>query len=452
MFGPAILTILEDRRHRLWLGGPTTVVRAARSSFESLAAGTDTRLFAPQIFAVSRETGVELGGGAVSTGELDHADGAWFTTNEGPLHIQASNPKHDGEPPPIMLGQVLVDGQRAVVQGPVILQPSVKTLEIDASPITLSARPGLQLRRRLIGFDREWSSISPLQSATYTNLPAGDFTYRVEASWKDSPGTTVLELPIIQRTHFYRQPVFLAACLALLLLAIWAGHWIRVGQVTLRFRLVAEERSRVAREMHDTVVQGCIGVSSLLEAMAIRHAPAEATSSDEGSLLNTAREQIAITILEARDAIWNLRHPHSEGNLANSLRSLLDRITSIQGTKVAFESDGSVLSLNVEAEHELFMTVREALHNALVHAGAEHIQLSLRYVPDTVLVSIRDDGGGFAATTTEDRGEHFGLLGMHERMERIGGACTVESARDRGTMVVLRMPYERNTRPVQEKR
>ncbi|WP_160115081.1 sensor histidine kinase [Bryocella elongata] len=450
MNAPAILTILEDGHHRMWLGGPTTVVRADRSSFESLAAGKDKRLFNPEIFAVSLETGAELGSGAASTAELDRSGGAWFTTNEGPLHIQASNPRHDGAPPPIMLGQVLVDGERVAVKGPVILQPSAKTLVIDAPPIALSARPGLQLRRRLIGFDPDWVAISPLQSATYTNLPAGHYTYRVEASWKDAPGATVLELPIVQRTHFYRQPAFLVACLVALLLAIWAGHRMRVRQVMLRFRLVAEERNRVAREMHDTVVQGCIGVSSLLEAIAIRHAPvgADDVPTDEANLLNSAREQIAVTILEARDAIWNLRHPHEGGNLSNSLRSLLDRITTIQGKRVEFESDGTALSLNVEAEHELFMTVREALHNALVHAGAEHIRLSLRYVTDSVLVSIRDDGSGFTAGSTDDRGEHFGLLGMHERMERIGGTCRIDSARDRGTMVELHVPYERNVRTV----
>lgn len=439
----AILTLLEDNRHRLWLGGPTTVVRAPRSSFERLAEGRDATLADAETFAVSRETGAELSGEAVPSAELDPAGGAWFTTNEGPLHIEASDPPRDAEPPPVMLVRVTVDGRPVSSTAPIVLQPSAKTLEIDAAPIALSGRPGLQLRRKLIGFDRGWTAISPLQSATYTNLPAGDFTYRVEASWKNSPATTVLDLPILQRTHFYRRPWFLAAIAALLLLAIWVGHRLRVRRVMLRFRLVAEERNRVAREMHDTVVQGCIGVSSLLEAIAIRQtsAPGTGAAEDQAHLLNDAREQIAITILEARDAIWNLRHPVGQGNLADSLRSLLDRITPIQGTRIDLETEGSATTLNVEAEHELLMTVREALHNALVHAGAGHIQLSLSDLPRSVVVRISDDGRGFTAgSVPEGHSGHFGLLGMHERMERIGGSCTIESVRDRGTMVILQVP------------
>ena len=455
MGSPAVLAILEDHLHRIWLGGPTAVLRAARTSFESASPIADSKVFNPEVFAFSRETGAELSAGAASTAELDGFGGAWFATNEGPLHIQATDAARDGTPPPLMLGEVLVDGQRVDAGVPLVLQPSAKTLELNATPIVLSARPGLRLRRRLIGFDTQWTKISSTQPATYTNLPPGHYIYRVEASWKDSSGTTALEIPITQLAHFYRRPAFLVACVVLLLLLIWAIHRLRVRRVTLRFLLVAEERNRVAREMHDTVVQGCVGVSSLLEAIAIRQPQGEGVAEPNGAaeLLDTAREQIAITILEARSAIWGLRHPQADGDLSQSLHSILDRMTAIQNTSVEFESEGFPVRLESEIEHELLMTTREALHNAVVHAAPQHIHLSLRYAADSVTIRIHDDGSGFVpGSSTQDRGEHFGLLGMHERMGRVGGSCMIDSGPDRGTMVVLEMPLSPAVRSPQETR
>ncbi|WP_089410116.1 sensor histidine kinase [Granulicella rosea] len=456
MGSPAILSILEDSRHRIWLGGPTTVLRTKRGALVSLGQG---KAFEPEIFPVSRETGAELSGGAASTATLDGADGAWFASNEGPLHIESEKVRQDGAPPPVMLGQVSVDGQRVAVDGKLVLQPSVKTLQIDATPIALGSRPGLQLRRKLIGFDTEWSSVDPLQPATYTNLPPGSYIYRVEASWKGFPGITRLELPIVQRTHLYRQPVFLIVCVAVVLLLIWLVHWLRVQQVTLRFRLIAEERNRVAREMHDTVVQSCIGVSSLLEAIAIRQTfsttatPVSTAAKQEHDLLNTAREQIAITIIEAREAIWNLRHPQNDGGLAHALRSMLDRMTAIQNTVVEFTSEGEPTPLDDEPVHELLMTAREALHNAIVHAAPSRIDILLQYEPGRLTIRICDDGVGFdPATAGRGRGGHYGLLGMHERMERIGGSCTIESVPGSGAEVILEMPLGRAVRTLQETR
>lgn len=449
MGGSAVLSILEDSKGRMWLGGRTSVLRTQRSALEYLTENPASRsLFAPEIFEVSRETGTELSGGSSAVAELDGEGGAWFASHDGPVHIQSAGIITIGTPPPLILRQVSVDGQRIKIDGPVVLQPSAKTLEIDATPISFSARPGLQLRRRLIGFDSEWLPATSLQPATYTSLPAGKYTYRVEASWRGSPGVTVLELPIIQQTHFYRRPIFLIFCAALALSLTWLIHELRVRQMALRFRLTAEERSRMAREIHDTVVQGCIGVSSLLEAIAIRHAKAPQPEGD--GLLNTAREQIALTIVEARDAIWNLRQPQQGGGLAHSFRAMLDRMTASRNTIVSFDCEGEPILLERATEHELLMAVREALHNAMTHGSPSHISLTLQYGNDRLTVHIRDDGRGFSPGEQHaDHGLHVGLIGMQERMERVGGSCTIESVPGRGAEVTLALPL-RSGRPRQQ--
>lgn len=451
MGGSAVLSILEDDRGRIWLGGRTSVLRAPRALLEDLAGDRIPRTaFTPEIFAVSRETGTELSGGSGSVADLDGEGGAWFASHDGPLHIFGADTPPVGDAPPIALRQVSVDGQRIAANGPVTLPPSARALEIDASPISLSGRPGLELRRRLIGFDSRWTSITPNQPATYTNLPPGRYIYRMEAGWRGSSPVTVFELPIVQQSHFYRRPLFLALCVVLLLVMVWLIHVLRVRQMKLRFRATTEERNRMAREIHDTVVQGCIGVSSLLEAVAIRK-PHTAPPDSSDTLLDTAREQIALTIVEARDAIWNLRQPRHDGGLIHSLEAMLERMTSSRDTVASFHSAGDPIRLARTEEHELLMSVREALHNATTHAAPSHIALTLTYTPELLTVSIRDDGRGFEpADAQPSHGFHYGLLGMQERMERIGGSCNINSIPGRGAEVLLQLPLRHRTAPEAE--
>jgi ligand-binding sensor domain-containing protein/signal transduction histidine kinase len=451
MGGKAILSILEDGRGRVWLGGSRTVLRANLAVLEAIAENPSLRgSFAPEIFAISGETGAELSGSGTSNAVLDGADGAWFASYEGPLHIQAEEVALSDEPPPLTLGRVAVDGRRIATRDRAVLEPSAKTLEIDATPIELSARSGLQLRRRLIGFDTRWTRITSMQPATYTNLPPGEYIYRVEANWTGSSRISSLEFPIVQRSHFYRRPLFLGACGATLILFAWLVHLLHVRQVTLRFRLISEERGRVAREIHDTVVQGCIGVSSLLEAVAIRQ-PRVPDMAEEHHLLDSAREQIAITIAEARDAIWDLRHPQDGGGLAHSLRAMLDRMTAIQNTIVEFECEGAATPLKRESEHELLMTVREALQNAIAHAAPAHILLRLQYDAEKITIIVHDDGRGFeSGTLAGDQSMHFGLVGMCERMERVAGSCTIDSGVGVGAKVTLELPVHPNLRTLKD--
>jgi len=169
------------------------------------------------------------------------------------------------------------------------------------------------------------------------------------------------------------------------------------------------------------------------------------------TLLTYAREQIEATIIEARDAIWDLRHPDGVGGLSHALRVLFDRMTKTLGTPATFHVTGITMPLDQNLEHELLMATREALHNAIVHAQSQRIELELRYRADSIGVTVMDDGHGFELEL-QNSGEsrHFGLLGMHERMERIGGYCQVESIRGRGTTILLHLPIDRKKQGVHQ--
>ena len=153
--------------------------------------------------------------------------------------------------------------------GLVQLPSRMTRLEFSYAPLSLRPQTGIRYQYKLEGFDRNWVYAGTNLSASYTNLPAGTYRFRVQAFEVNNP-TLVTEASIeVRRSPFFWQRWwFLLLCTTALLLLTWAVYRLRMHQVRLRFRAVFEERERLAREMHDTVIQGCTSVSALLEAVA----------------------------------------------------------------------------------------------------------------------------------------------------------------------------------------
>jgi signal transduction histidine kinase/ligand-binding sensor domain-containing protein len=459
----AVLSILEDAHGRLWLGGPDQVRRvqlvAIDRIFADRADGTSTGRngatdsndsVIPEVFAVLKETDAELYGGMPSSAALDGANGAWYISDAGPVHISGDARQPSQNAPPIAWQQIAVDGRDATISENTTLSlpASTQTLEIAATPVMLGSHAGLRMRRRLIGFDTSWKTLAASHAVTYTNLPPGKYRYRVEVSWGDWRKASFAELPIVQKAHFYHQGWFLVLCAVLTSITIWLLHRQRLQRLATQLTAVAEERNRIAREMHDTILQGCIGISFLLDGIESNHHMQRAEGSPRSLLpvqsleaLQLARAQIERTIDEARVAIWNLRRTEAEAQLDRSLRELFDKMTGRLTISAAFQSSGPSLQLTREQKQETLMAAQEALQNAIKHAGNTKISVYLRYMTNLVRIEITDEGCGMSqASNTSNATGHFGVLGMRERMIRIGGTCRISSAEGRGTTVTLEIP------------
>jgi ligand-binding sensor domain-containing protein len=435
----AVYEILEDTK-AMWIGGPTRIVRLPRAELDQVADGRSVGTSNYQIFPVSNEfPSAELYGGMQPAGVEDADGGVWFPSSQGPIQLLPGE-KAVSSIVPLVINRVLIDGRESSVTS-LDLPPGSKTLEIDYSPVLLSSQTDLQFMHKLEGFD-DWSSPSPVRSAIYTNLPPGRFTFRAQALYGKTPG----ELPAIaisvqQRARFYRRPWFWCVSALLIFSVIWIIHRLRVRQIGMRFRTIAGERNRLAREMHDTVIQSCVGVSTLLEAFASTSASAEPTA----LLLDYAREQLRVTIDQARDAVWNLRgHEIQPLDLDMSLRRLLDLHVKPTGLATSFECEGIEAPLDSTVVYELLMSTREALLNAATHSSATRIDLKLGSSPSEVTVSVSDNGDGFCVEevlTRENR--HYGLKGMRERMESVGGTLQLGSSIGGGTQLVFRIPLDK---------
>ncbi len=434
----SIYCILEDKQGHFWFSGPSGVMLLNRGELDAHATGKE-QLLSLRIFRAD-EGGkpVQFYGGTQPAGALTATGEAWFPTSQGLWSIRPDELEH-----PFIsnlnIDSVRVDGRPASLPGKLDLDASSDRVEIAYEPVLLRSQEGLRFRYRLDGYDRGWTYANAQQRlATYTNLPAGQYTFLIEAWETDHPAHTAhAAIGFLKKPYFYRTPWFVALCVLIAALLSILAYQVRMKQIHDRFKAVLAERTRLAREMHDTLIQGCVSISALLEAAASREID---DNESRAHLIDYAATQIRATVDEARQAVWNLRG--EERTLVNpetALRRMAERIGREHGVEMAYRLLGKPFAISLPATHELMMVAREAVLNAILHGHAQHVEAEIRYAGQSLSLTVKDDGDGFdAAKAFSD--EHFGLRGMRERIHRFDGKLEIESVSHRGTSVRVEIP------------
>ena len=437
---PAVYQVLRTRNDTFWVAGPTRVYRLEGHDLRNAAQSQPSEVSSLETYPVSAEIPrAEIYGGMTSTGVPEPDGTAWFATSQGPLHI-IPNERSAVSDVPLTIDAVRVDGQPVDWSKDLHLAAGTRTVQVDFAPILLSSQSDLRFQYKMEGFD-DWTVPSQSRSAVYTNLPAGKYKLLVRALSGSAGVIATLELPITQRTHFYQTLGFYALCVIVLGVIVWGLYRARLHRMSKELNAIYAERNRLAREMHDTVIQGCTAVSALLEAH-------DSTQPGPKPLLDSAREHIRTTISEARDAIWNLRHEGESPALATNLRGLLEKCAISSNVKTSFQVAGDDPAVDAMTAHEILMSTREALTNAAVHSSATNIELSLACSQNVVTVTIGDDGCGFDPEQLSDNKEnHYGLQGMRERIEGLGGRFSLHTVRGQGTRLRFEIPRGRVSKP-----
>jgi len=325
------------------------------------------------------------------------------------------------------------------VDQPTVFPAGTRRIELNYTAIALTSPQRLRFRYHLDGFDRDWVNAGTSRSASYTNLPPGDYVFRVAASmedgsWQAAPTVWAFSIrpTIIQTRWFY------AVSALVLALAIWGAWRFRVGLVRHQYAMVLSERARMSREIHDTLLQSFVGLAMHLDALA------DSLDGVSQSAQHTAlrmRRQVEASIREARQSIWNLRSPILETHdLPGALRKAAEDVTDGMPIRVVLTTDGELRRLPGRLENELLRIAQEAVTNTVRHAEASRIEIELRFAPDSVALRISDDGRGMGEEATLDRESHFGIISMKERAESLGGRFTVGSPAGGGTRVEAVLP------------
>lgn len=435
----SIYEILEDPRGTFWMSGPDGISSVTRHDLDQFA--KDPR-FRPAVTIYGLSDGVEatqMYGGVQPAGCLTTNGEVWFPSNRGPVRIVPEKTRPVALPQ-VVIEQVLVDGREAPTSGKLVVPPGEGRLQIDYAAIQLRSQERIRFRYRLVPFDHQWTDAMRNRAAYYTNVPPGQYEFQVQAFEMNMPeNVTEASLSIDWLPHIYRTGWFIALCAAVIAGLIFFAYRLQLRQVQARFEAVFEERNRIAREMHDTVIQGCASASALLEAVASLEPH---SNGHERELLDSARVQIRATVDEARAAVWNLRRKENTApELGPMLEQMARQVSHLSHVPVRFETNGKPLPLSGVVEHVLLMVAREAVYNAVRHAQAGQIRIEVYFEANSMRMEVEDDGCGFnPAEAMIPESEHFGLVGMRERVDSVGGSFEVLSAPGQGTRILVEVP------------
>jgi signal transduction histidine kinase len=291
---------------------------------------------------------------------------------------------------------------------------------------------------RLEGLDGEWISSVARRVTNYNSLPHGQYRFTVRAAVSSGPSSeTSFAFQLLP--HFYETAWFRYFCAALAAAGIWGLYNLRLRQIRQRFSLVLEERGRLAREIHDTLAQGFVGISSQLDAVAL-------TLNGHVELarkhLELARKMVRHSLTEARRSVMDLRASALEGHdLPAALSEAAHQWTAGSPVQIRVDVEGESRPLPEETEQHLLRIAQEAVTNAVKHARASHVRIHLEMASRKLSLRVADDGRGFEQDEAfSEVGGHFGLLGMRERAERLGGQLQLHSEPGQGTEVAVTVP------------
>lgn len=434
-----VFHILDDGRGNLWISGETGISRISKKDLNDFAAsqieGLNTIAYDTSDGLASKQ----CGGGQPAAWKS--ADGKlWFATVKGIAAIEPSSITMNLRAPPVAIEQVVVDGRPLAVLDAGEIPAGTDKLEFHYTGISLGAPEKVRFKYRLEGFDEGWVDAGAKRVAYYTSIRPGNYTFRVIASnsdgvWNDGGASYRFRL----RPYFHQTYWFYGGLVAAVGLAAWGLYLLRIRQVKQRFSAVLEERSRMAREIHDTLAQGFIGIRMQLEAGS-KALPGGSVTAQRH--LEIARSIANLSLAEARQFVWDLRSAALErGDLATALSDFADYLKADAAIEIDLKVSGAVRRLPGPVETNVLRIGQEALANAIKHSGASRIAIEITYEDKSINLSIVDNGRGFDPTAAAAAANgHFGLIGMEERAARIGGEFAVTSRPGEGTTIVVTAP------------
>jgi signal transduction histidine kinase len=422
----------------LWLNGLHGVSRIAASDFR--AAVSNNRPLTTELYTQTEITGPAQNFG-FPTAVSDASGQIWFNTSGVIAYVDPEHIPHNPLPPTLVISGIEADGQAVGEWNQV--RPRTSTIRIPYFGANLFAPEKVKYMYWLHGVDKTWQDVGRRTEAVYTHLGPGKYFFEVKATngegiWGAPVSTSLTVLPA-----FYQTAWFVVLCAIAGVLLLWLGLAVRVRYLTAGIEQLAEgradERVRIARELHDTLLQGVQGLL-LTFHVAAQKVPPDHESKRALERALTMADQI---IVEGRNRVNRLRTENvTDAELKSLIQGVAENLRSVAPIDFALERTGGSDTLRTHVVDEVFFIAREALTNAFRHSGASRIVVELDYQDREFRMSCRDNGRGFDADAfcaTKSNG-HWGLHGMKERAQSIGAKLALMSASDKGTEVHIIMP------------
>jgi signal transduction histidine kinase/ligand-binding sensor domain-containing protein len=428
--------VMDDDVGSTWLYMPCGLARLDRKELDSWKADPK-RSVHPVVFGSSDGVMLTRERSGYSPRVSKSPDGKlWYVTEAG---VQVINPRHlpfNKLPPPVHIEQVIANHEAV---SNMRLPALTRDLEIDYTALSLVAPEKNRFKYKLEGHDREWIDAGNRRQAFYSDLPPRKYRFRVIASnnsgvWNETGDTLEFSIaPAYYQTNWFR-----ALIAALVFGAAWGLYRYRLYQIAREFSVRLEERvserTRLARDLHDTLLQSFHGLMLRFQAVSRLLPDGKAKEQLEQTL-----ERADQAIAEGRSAVYDLRSSTTETNeLSEALTAVGNELSKEDAAEFSLVVEGEARDLHPIIRDELYRIAREALSNAFKHAHARHVEAEIEYGERLFRLRIRDDGEGIP-TEILDQGRpgHYGLPGIRERARQVGSDLTIWSRAHSGTEIDL---------------
>lgn len=439
--------IVETAEGDLWLNGLDGVYRIAASQVESLL--HDPR-HQPSYELFTQDDGINGQPKSIRPGPsmVQSTDGRiWVATKQNLSWIDPAHIRYNKVAPAITIIGFIANGKSWPLSSTPALPPLTANLRIDYTAPALSMPERARFRYRLQGVDNDWQEAGGRREAFYTNLQPGTYHFQVLAINEDgvasvAPASFTFHL----KPAFYQTVWFKSLLVGLALLCAWFLYALRMSFIARRYRLLLHERSaereRIARDLHDTLLQGMQGILLQLELWG-RNPTLSAVQRDSASKIE---DKMRSMLIEGRDTIGALRQ--AQDHHADLIAGLLlagNEAAAQSKTRFSLRLASGPRDLLDDACEEVLAIAREAVLNAFRHAEAEAVWVTIDYASHALIVSICDNGIGVSEWRIDERQKegHWGVAGMRERAAKLGGQLMVTSSPGEGTVVEINVHRRR---------
>lgn len=364
-----------------------------------------------------------------------------ISTTSGAFRFNPARSKINKVAPPVEITRVTASGKTHVPTSKLTLDSAPDSVKIDYTALSFTLPHRVNFRYMLDTVDQQWQDAGVRRSAFYTKLPPGIYNFKVMAAnddgvWNNTSAQVTFEIPpTLTQTGWFKLILLMAT-----LLFGWLLHRLRL-HIALRrlaatFEARTAERERIARDLHDTLLQSVQGLILIFSGIVKRIPNGEPLKGRMKDALDFAAEVMD----EGRDKVQGLRTVVAEHNeLTVILEDFGRRMADQYMASFTMQILGRARPLHTSVHDELLMIGREAIRNAFAHANPSEINVELMYSEQGVELSVKDDGCGIDSDLQMGRPDHWGIQGMHERAVQLGASLELSSAKDQGTTWRLRI-------------
>lgn len=444
LYDGEIYGIVTDDQDRLWMACSRGVFSVPRGELRQFAAGQIKKVTSAPYSPMDAQRVIEGQSGVAPVLSRTHDGRLWFSTIRGLLVLDPSHWQRESAPPLVVIENPILNGHSELPDHIGDVPPGQKNMEFNYTGLAYYLPTRLRFRYILEGYDRDWIDAGNRREAFYTNLPPGNFRFRVKACNADNLCTEEgASVAFSLAPHFYQRVWFWPLIAAAIAGLGWLVYQLRIRRLRERYDLILAERSRIARELHDTLIQGFSGITMAMQALAGR-----LRSSQERETLEDIIRDAATCLRETRQSVAGLRAGHdSESGLTAAIGTAAREITDTKDVRLKLKLEKGLRKLPADVEYNLLRIASEAVSNSVKHSGARNIEVALESTPEALRLMVHDDGSGLGKEGSALRPGHYGIIGMKERATQIGADLQLRSEPGQGTTVSVLLPAGRAGSP-----